>query len=217
MSFYISFLLEIMALAAGLIYYKRMHPAALRLLVPFLLITCLIEGFAYFGLFRNSGLNKNNFYAGFFLLQLIVFWRVFGRMINRERYYRFLNTVLAASLILSAVTLYGWGAGKLNPYFVNVICVSMISYGASYYYLIYNSQDIRYFRKEPLFWISTGIIFVNFIQLLFIYVTLIESFRNSTANTDVFKILNTTGNLIYYSCIIYGFVCSSKFLKQAGT
>jgi len=217
MSFYISFLLELMALAAGLIYYKRMHPAALRLLVPFLLITCLIEGFAYFGLFRNSGLNKNYFYAGFFLLQLYVFWRVFVCMINRDRYIHFLNLVFSISLFLSVFTLSVWGAEKLNPYFLNVVCLCMISYGFAYYYLIYNSRDIRHFRKEPLFWISTGIIFVNFIHLLFVNVTFIESFRRSATNTEVFKILNSAGNLVYYSCIIYGFICSSKFLKQAGT
>lgn len=147
MSFYISFLLEIMALAAGLILYKRMNPAALRLLVPFLLITCLIEGFAYYGLFRNAGLNKNYFYAGFFLLQLYVFWRVFGRMIDRDRYNHFLNQVFAISLFLSVFTLSVWGAEELNPYFLNVVCLCMISYGFAYYYLIYNSRDIRFFPE----------------------------------------------------------------------
>lgn len=216
--FYISYIAEILALAAGLLFYFKMKPAVLRLLVSLLLITVLNEGLTYFKVYANAGLNKTHFYIGFFFLEMICFFLVFYKWFKEEQTYRMLTRgIFGISLLLAVLSITIKGGNKLNPFFLNAVCLCMIGFGILYYRFIFQRRQVYYFRKDPMFWLSTGMIFVNFIHLLFVNAVFIESFRRNPSSADVFQVLNAIGNVFYYGCIIMAFICSSRFHRQAGT
>lgn len=216
--FQISFFSEILALAFGLSYYFKLKPVVLRLLVPLLLITVLNEGFAFFRVYSSAGLNKNHFYIGFFLLEMMIFFYVFRSWFKEDKKSKKLaDLIFLISVVLSVFTLFMWGYNKLNPFFLNVVCLCMIGFGFLYYRFVFRINKVYFFRKDPMFWLSSGVVFVNFLHFLFVNAVFIDSFRNNRSSAEVFQVLNTIGNLFYYGCIIIAFICSSRYPRQVGT
>lgn len=216
--FYVSYFSEAFALAAGLFLYYKIKPAVLRLIVPLLLFTVINEGLAYYKVYANAGLNKTHFYIVFFFLEMICFYFVYYGWFKEEVDSRKLTKIIfVITILLAVVSIIIWGGNKLNPFFLNSVCLCMIGFGFIYYQNVFKLKQVYFFRKDPLFWLSTGVIFVNFLHLLFVNAVFIESFRNNQSSGDVFKVLNTIGNIFYYGCIIMTFICSSKYPRPAGT
>ena len=216
--FYINFTLEILALAAGLVLLDKIKPAMLRILIPLLLITVINEGLAFYKIYAGAGLNKTHFYIGFFILEMLVFFFVYYKWFEEDKISKRLTVIVFhIAVLLSCFTLYMWGYNKLNPFFLNVVCLCMIAYGCIYYRFVFRTTKVYYFRKDPMFWLSTGVVFVNFLHLLFVNAVFIDSFRNNPTSAEVFQLLNTIGNIFYYGCIIIAFICSSRYPRQVGT
>lgn len=216
--FYINFSVEIMALAAGLLYYFKIRPAVLRLLVPLLLLTVINEGLAYYKVYANAGLNKTHFYIGFFFLEMICFFFVYHKWFKHEgSSKKSVSFIFFITMLLAVISIFVWGGNKLNPFFLNAVCLCMIGFGILYYRFVFQRKQVYFFTKDPMFWLSTGAIFVNFIHLLFVNAVFIDSFRKNPSSAFVFQVLNTIGNIFYYGCIIITFICSSRFHKQVGT
>lgn len=91
----------------------------------------------------------------------------------------------------------------------------MIGFGFIYYQNVFKLKQVYFFRKDPLFWLSTGVIFVNFLHLLFVNAVFIESFRNNQSSGDVFKVLNTIGN-IFLLWMYYNDIYMFLQISQAG-
>lgn len=216
--FYINFTFEILALAAGLVLFYKIKPVVLRLLIPLLLITVVNEGLAYYKVYTAAGLNKTHFYIGFFLLEMLIFYCIYRSWFNQERKNKKLaSLIFLCSVLLSIFTLFMWGYNKLNPFFLNVVCLCMIGFGFLYYRFVFRINKVFLFRKDPMFWLSTGVVFVNFLHFLFVNAVFIDSFRNNNSSAEVFQVLNTIGNIFYYGCIIIAFICSSRYPRQVGT
>jgi len=216
--FYISYVTEILALATGFILIYKIKPVVLQMLIPLLVITVVNEGFAYYKVYANAGLNKTHFYIGFFLLQMLVFYIVYKGWFREDKKSKKLtDLIFLSSILLSVFTLFMWGYNKLNPFFLNVVCLCMIGFGFLYYRFVFRINQVYFFRKDPLFWLSTGVVFVNFLHFLFVNAVFIDSFRNNRSSAEVFQVLNTIGNLFYYGCIIIAFICSSRYPRQVGT
>lgn len=216
--FYINFSVEILALAAGLLFYFKIKPAALRLLVPLLLLTVINEGLAYYKVYANAGLNKTHFYIGFFFLEMVCFYLLYHDWFkNEDVSKKSTNVVFFTTILLAVVSIFVWRGNRLNPFFLNAVCLCMIGFGILYYRFVFQRKQVYFFTKDPMFWLSTGVIFVNFIHLLFVNAVFIDSFRQNPSSAFVFQVLNTIGNIFYYGCIIITFICSSRFHKQVGT
>lgn len=216
--FYINFTFEILAVATGLVFFFKIKPVVLRLLIPLLLITVVNEGLAYYKVYAAAGLNKTHFYIGFFLLQMLLFYIVYKGWFREDKKSKQLTDfIFLSSILLSVFTLFMWGYQKLNPFFLNVVCLCMIGFGFLYYRFVFRINQVYFFRKDPMFWLSTGVVFVNFLHFLFVNAVFIDSFRNNKSSAEVFQLLNTIGNIFYYGCIIIAFICSSRFHKQVGT
>lgn len=216
--FLISFSFEILALLTGLVYYYRIKSASFRLLIPLLLLTVINEGFAYYKVYADAGLNKTQFYIGFFFLEMICFYVVYKYWFRDEGQSKNIaNLIFFISMLLAVVSILIWGGNKLNPFFLNAVCLCMIGLGIMYYRFVFQRKQVYLFIKDPMFWLSTGVIFVNFIHLLFVNAVFIDSFRQNPSSGFVFQVLNTIGNIFYYGCIIIAFICSSRYPRQVGT
>jgi hypothetical protein len=215
--FYLNFISEILALATGLFLFKKIAPVALRLLVLILIFTVINEGFAYFKVYNKAGINKSYFYNVFFVVELISFFLIYYLTYQSRKYKRFIVAIFIFSTTVALYFLLTKGAGGFNPFFLNAVCFCLLVFGFAYFYFIYNSPEVNNISRDPLFWFSTGIIVANFIHLLFVNATFIESFKNNPGSKQVFQTINTVGNLFYYGCIITSFICSSRYRRQVGT
>lgn len=216
--FYVSYISEILALAAGLFFYYKIKPAFLRLIVPLLFFTVINEGLAHYKIYANAGLYKTHFYIVFFFLEMICFYLIYHNWFKEEGDSRKLTKfIFGITILLAVVSIIIWGVNKLNPFFLNAVCLCMIGFGILYYRFVFQRKLVYFFTKDPMFWLSTGVIFVNFIHLLFVNAVFIDSFRKDPSSEYVFQVLNTIGNIFYYGCIIITFLCSSRFHKQVGT
>lgn len=211
--FYVNYFCECLSLFVGLCLFKRLQPPEIRLLVGLLLITVINEGAAFRGFYPKIGISKNYGYVTFFLTQSLFFWIIFRAAFATFKSIRILDIASAICILLEIVSLIIWGAKKISPWFLNLVCLHMILIGVLYYISIYSGNKVINVFKNPFFWLVTGVVFVNFIHWFFVNATFIKSFANSPSSPIVFKSLNTMGNMVYYSLIIYAFICSSRLQK----
>jgi hypothetical protein len=217
MMFYISFFLEVLALLIGLVLWRRLKPPALRLIIVLLFITVVNEGLTFYEVFRRFGINKHIFYNCFFLLEIILFCLLFIRVYKKGRHRQVVKLTMVLALILCSIFTGIFGFTFFNRYFLIVVGGSLIFLGLIHYHFIYVSTVIMSIFRDPIFWLSSGLIMVNFIYLLFVAATFIPSFRSDLASREVFQSLNSLANVFYYGCIITAFICSSKFPMRVGT
>jgi hypothetical protein len=215
--FYVSYFFECAALLAGFVLLSRLQHFFLEALIILLLITVINEGCSYFGVYRTLNFNKNYAYEVFFIIQSVIFYLIFNQALPLKTHKQIITAVTICLISFQLLALILVGFDKLNPYFLNFVCIHMIFIGFMYYYYVYNTNKIINIYNDPFFWIATGLVLVNFIHLFFVNATLIKSFANNPSSKSIFKSLNTFGNILYYSLLIYAFICSSKFQKGVTT
>ena len=212
--FYISFGFESLAFFAGLLLFNKLYPKSLRWLVFLLLITVINEGFSFWGIYNFLRIKNTFTFVVFFILQSLVYWLVFRSVFREWRYRILLNSLILFFIFLEIISVVFVGIEKFNPLFIDAACLHIVSIAFLYYQFYYRSNAKINFQKNPFFWLSTGMIFVNFIELFFVNATFVPSFSNSISSVLVFKSINTFGNIVYYSLIIYAFICSSRLQQQ---
>jgi hypothetical protein len=213
--FILSFSVEIMAMVIGFLFYKKNHALFYKMLLLLLVLTVSNEGLSHYGFYKNWGINKMLGYNIFFILQFcltaIMYISVLDKLSSKKTFMFFGGLVIIIALVL----LFNSGWGVLNADFISLICLAMITCGFSYLYKIYATEKIFSLKTDSLFWFSLGMIITQFLLLLYINALRVDTFRKDEKSMDVFKIFNNIGNVIYYLCISYSFICYSIFRKRA--
>jgi len=209
--------LECTALTLGLIFFKRIKPGVYRVIVLLLLLTVMNEGASYLGLYASTKLKKYTFYNSFFIVQFLIIGYLYASVITNKSIRLFIKSLTIIVTIISVLLLNSTGFGKLNIDFITLNSSILIVYGILYLYTIYKKDSLHNMKTDPVFWFTIGLVIAQFLLLLFINALRIESFRKDENSMNVFKYLNTLGNIIYYFSISYSFLCTSKSLKPAGT
>ena len=203
--FYISYFFEFFAFAIGLYYFWKIRPVVYRYVILVLFITIVNEALAYFKVYDNAGVNKSYFYNSFFLIELIIFYLIFYFFYKQYNYKKYMHISSILFIISTGTAIFfliSKGVGKFNPFFLNTTCFCLICLGFLYYHFIYKANKVVILKKNSLFWFSTGLIIVNFIHLLFVNATFIESFRNNPNSKEIFSILNTIGNAFIIAVLL---------------
>lgn len=213
--FIINYIFEFCPLLIGLTFYKKIRPPFYRLILLVLLITVINEGCSHFDVYHTLRIPISFFYNIFFLFQLVVFFIIFFLSLDRKLYKKIAVIIFISSLILSLYFLNHIGWTEFNPLFIDSVSGCLISLGFLYFISIYQ-KEVHLLKTDSLFWFSTGVIIVNFFLLLFVNAVLIDAFRNDPNSIFIFKILNTVGNFVYYSCLTISVLCSSQLRNQDG-
>ncbi|MBI3139723.1 MAG: hypothetical protein HYZ15_14185 [Sphingobacteriales bacterium] len=211
--FEITFVLEIMAFITGLVFFKKIGPAPYRLAVFLLGITVLNEGLSHYGVYRHSGWNKIIFYQGFFLVEYIIIGIIFISVIRNRKSALLL---MLADLFVSCFFLSREGAAVFNVNYITAICTGLLLLSVFYLTeLVYANQVID-LKAHSLFIFSVGLIVAQLFLLFYVNAKRVESFRNDPHAIGVFRLLNLMGNLVYYLCICYSFICGLLYPRRVG-
>jgi hypothetical protein len=215
-TFLINYSLELAAFLTGLVLYRKLQPGVFKLLVFLLFITVVNEGFSYRGVYAQIHVKKTLVYAIFFILECTIFWLMFRGNKSKQNQLLY-NIIFLLAITLKLFFLSRYGYQRMNSPFLIVVCCYVIFLGINYYYKLYSGEKYFDIKKDPFFWLATGVIIVNCIHLFYVTAIMLKTFGNDPDRVFIFKNLNTIGNIIYYPLLIKALICSSKLQKRATT
>lgn len=212
--FEITIALEIIAFIIGLICFKVIKPTIYRLVILMLFATVVNECCVRFNIYASIGINKIQCYNIFFQFQYIILAIIYVANLKQGKVS---IGIAIFFLILSTFFLIKGGLSNISPNYISVICISLLVLPFLYLYELYAYSNLLNLKKDSLFFFSIGLITAQFLLLLYINARRIDDFVHDKYWLTIFKSLNTAGNIIYYSLIIYSYKCSFIFLRRVGT
>lgn len=213
--FEVTFGLEILAFLTGLICFTQISPIIYRLTVLLLLITVINEALSHYKVYAEWKLSKLIFYNIFFLLQIIIIGIIYFSVSGRK--IKIVVSLFLVLTIISAVVLFSENKGSsLNPNYISFICITAVFFGVSYLFNIFMEEKILKLSNNPLFWFSIGLVVAQSLLLFYINAKRVDSFQKDPNTLIVFRTFNMIGNIVYYLCICYSFICTLIFRKRVG-
>ncbi len=187
-----------------------------RLLIPFLLITCMVElgAIPIKAIYKADPKPENSnawLYNILLLLQIGMFLMMFYRLIGK--YVQCKIIILAGLIILLSFYVYELLTNRHGLYDYNVLTYSalsviMIVYSLYYYYLLLNKEEYTDLKALPEFWWTTGTLFFFFgTTAINLFYRLLVSVSVSKVNTMYITYINNILIVILYGCWTYAFIC----------
>lgn len=202
---------ELLTLIVCLFYYNSIIEKQIKLLLPLLILTNIVEWGSYFGLYTYNHSN-NWIYTIFNSVEFIFYAYIFYHIILEETKRRFIlwsTVALIAFYIIDSV----WIQGLIffNTYAYLLGCILVIVWVYFYFNQIMNAeQEINLFRNAY-FWLCNGLVF--FYAGEFLLFAFFEYFLYKKAFKDfqsTFKVGSIIANIILYSCFILVFYFTPK-------
>lgn len=212
----LSVILQAFAFLTGVFFFSKIKPPFYRLLIIVLLLSTSNELFILNNGPKTYGVNKNILYNTFFIVQSVVSFIIFYKAlypIRRKKYVIFygISSLLALTfLVINKMTVF-------NPLYLSVVCIQVMTGASMYLYQVYKKEEYHQLKTDSLFWYSVGSIIVFFFFFSYLSATHNPAFMKNETGNIIYRVLNTIGNLIYYSLIIMSFLCSNISQKRSGT
>ncbi len=212
----LSVILQAFALLTGVFFFSKIKPPVYRALIIVLFLSASNELFILNNGPQIYNVNKHILYNTFFIVHSIVTFIIFYNCIYsklRKKYLIFycISSLLAITiLLLNKMTVF-------NPLYLSVICIQIMTGASMYLYQVYKKEEYHQLKTDSLFWYSVGSIIVFFFFFSYLSATHNPAFVKNETGNIIYRVLNTIGNLIYYSLIIMSFLCSNISQKRSGT
>lgn len=212
----LSIILQSFALLTGVFFFNKIKPPVYRIFIIVLLLSTANEIFIFNNGPKLYDINKQVLYNSFFIVHSIVTFIIFFNCLSLKR--RKMYTIFyGLSSILALVFLYLNGMRIFNPFYLSVVSVQIMTGASIYLYQVYKKEEYHQLKTDAIFWYSVGSIIVFFFFFSFLNATHNKAFLKGETGKIIYQILNTIGNLIYYSLIIISFLCSNISQKRSGT
>jgi len=205
---------ELICLIAAVVCLYNAKALHWRLLIPFMLITCLVEigALPLKAVYRANPIPSNSsawMYNLLLLLQMGAFTVMFYNFIGKYLVGKFLIvTGITILLLLYIYEIYtnAFGIFNYNSRTYSVMSVLFVIYSLSYYYALLKNEEYAELKFLPDFWWATGTLF------FFFGTTALNMFRSKLViqplkNTLYLGYLDTTLIVILYGCWTYAFIC----------
>lgn len=212
----LSVILQAFALLTGVFFFSKIKPPVYRALIIVLFFSTTNELFILNNGPKLYGVNKHILYNTFFIIHSVVSFVIFYNCLYPVRRKQYLVFYIISSLI--AITfLVLKKMIVFNPLYLSVISLQIMTGAGMYLYQVYKKEGYHQLKTDSLFWYSVGSIIVFFFFFSYLSATHNPAFMKNETGNIIYRVLNTIGNLIYYSLIIMSFLCSNISQKQSGT
>jgi len=202
---------EAICLIIAIICLISDHDLTWRIMIPYLLITCVAE---FLGIYIGR---QNHWVYNLFIIFEAGFTNfIFARLLNKYTNSNFLIAVGISLFVISyfyEILIHGFF--KYNNITFTIISVEFVLYSLYYYYLLLKDGDYIVLKYSPAFWWVAGTLFFYFAVTacnLFddeLYSVMVTPKHHLTY--FIFKILN----IILYSCWSYSFICKKWLTKTS--
>ncbi|MGJ7031352.1 hypothetical protein [Niabella hirudinis] len=201
-----------LALAAGIVVFKRMESPPVKRIFILVLYTTVLETSVIF--FRNRfSINTNVLpqYNFFMLIEFLFYTLFFKGVINSEIIKKSINVFLLLFPLLWYLFVFGFfNILQWNSYTFLLGGSCMIFFGLSYYYQLFKWLPPNYsIAKSSEFWITTGIMifYTTGVPYMGMYNFLSSNFEWLAQSLK--PVLQVT-NIIMYTLFAYAFICQVK-------
>lgn len=156
----ISIYLYILAIAiiTGAFRYKKLYPQFIRWMVPFLALSLAVE---ITGLVMSKNGIQNLWMYNFFTSFEFVFYSLlFRKVLNSDFVKKIINYTVVAYLVLFLLNIiFVQGFTKYHTITYRIGSVMVVIWCYLYFRQLMRSAGYVSLFKEPLFWITTGLLF----------------------------------------------------------
>ena len=128
------------------------------------------------------------------------------------------RVITYTGILLMVFTIYNMvfvqGFRTFNTYTRHAAAVAVIIYSLVYLYQLLKKDEVVYFKKEWMFWITTGILVSTLIPIF--YYSLFDYIQQNKLDEGgiIFQYLTFTGSAFRYLMFMYGFLTASKWEQK---
>jgi hypothetical protein len=203
---------ELSALIISMLTWQALKGTAFRLFPFFLFFIVAVEGI---GIYTGRALHYKNawFYNISTTLEFIFYARIFSLTLRDPLFKKAAGRFMVVYPILVLMNIaFIQGFTEFHSYTNALGSVFMVIFCCLFFYELLLNPLEGELRKEPMFWISTGILFFYLGNLSFDL--LYNLLKNDATGRDLFKSINNNLILILYSCFIIAFLCQRSLAKS---
>jgi hypothetical protein len=214
MALHISFYLYILAAAiiAGSVLLRRLRPAVLKWFVPFLTLTLIVE---ITGLITSRMNLKNLWMFNFFTCLEFLFYSYFySKVLENPKWVRIIRVCMVIYPVLFLANIF-WIEGFLRFHTITyrIGSVMIVTWCYLYFRQLMGSPGYISVFRNPVFWISTGLLF--FYTGFFFYMSAgyILLYAQLSISRIVWNAISDTLNTLLYTSYLIAFLCQATKKK----
>jgi hypothetical protein len=201
------------AVIAGIIRYRRIQPMTLRLFVPFLILSLIME---ITGMVTVKMHLQNHWIFNFFTCFEFLFYSyIYSRLLEDRKWIRIVRycIVLYPALFLINI-FFVEGFYRFHTITYRVGSVMIVFWCYLFFRQLMRSEAFISIFRMPAFWISTGLLF--FYAGFFFYMSAgyILMYTRLVIDRMVWYAISGTLNAILYGCFLIAFLCQVSRKKK---
>ena len=212
----ISFYLYIVALSiiVGALRFRSLQPKPVRWLVPFLSATLVAE---VAGLIMVRMSIQDLWIFNLFTCGEFVFYSFFYlNVLENQRVKKIIRYAIGFYLLLFLINIF-WIEGfyRFHTITYRIGSVMIVVWAYLYFRQLMRSSAYSPVLRNPIFWISTGLLF--FYTGFFFYMTAFNILLKAKVSTNayVWYIISDTLNALLYTCFLISFVCQMNITNRS--
>ena len=201
------FLLELLALLAGLLAWKRSRPAAIRTITLLMIFTVSVECYGQF--FKTAPYPSYTMlvYNIFSFIEMSCWFYFFYQLYTtpvRRKIILFLGICYLAFAFVELFTYHNWRyTFHTDSYRLYSLCIIFLS--VLYLWDLILRKEFHPLNKDGVFWLCAGALIFQSVFFVHLTVLNIPSFHKDMASIRAFNQLLDIANVLYYSliCVAY--------------
>jgi len=198
---------------AGLIRDRRLRPSVLRLFVPFLILTLLME---VLGMVLSRKHIMNHWIFNFFTCGEFLFYSyIYSRLLEDKKWVRVIRYAMVLYPVVFLVNIFFVeGFYRFHTISYRVGSVMIVFWCYLYFRQVMRSEATEPIFRIPAFWISTGLLF--FYTGFFFYMSAgyILLYTNVIIDKVIWYAVSGTLNALLYGCFLTAFICQGLWKRK---
>lgn len=204
---------ELLAFIVGLINYKKLKDTQFGKLVWLLLLVIIAESI---GIYQRRFLHIRNaeVYNVSTVIEFIVYAWIFSSIIlsiNLNKLIKLFILLYPIIWFINIIFIQGFHVFHTYTMTLGSFCMILMSNG--YYLDIIKKEKKKNLLEIPEFWFSTGLLFFYSTDIVNSNLIKLTYQIKITKEISLFKVINTSSNVILYSCFIVMFILIAKMKK----
>lgn len=197
------------ALITGIIRYKAIEPSVLRLLVPFLALSIVVEAI---GLLMSDLKIRNHWVFNFFTCFEFLFYSyIYLRVLEDGKWVRIIRYSMIGYPILFLVNIFFVeGFNRFHTITYRIGSVMIVTWCYIYLRQVMRSPSYQSVFRNPIFWISTGLLFFYTGFFFYMSAAYILLYTKLEVDKYVWAAISGTLNTLLYGCFLISFLCKES-------
>jgi hypothetical protein len=209
--FYIYVLLA--ATVTGIFVYRKIQPPLLKWFVPFLILTVIVEAIGTVTSWHKiTNLWIFNFFTCF---EFLFYSYIYLHLIKAPKWKKAIQYALVIYPILFLTNIFFVeGFFRFHTITYRIGSVMVVCWCYLYFRQFMQSPGYTSVLRNPVFWISTGLLF--FYTGFFFYMSAgyILLYTKLRVNRIIWEVISGTLNTLLYGCFLISFLCQVSMKKK---